>query len=269
MLSACVAQHWHLPMETAVFVPSLVNTSLFLVNPFCTNGENNAGMNTESKNSFCLTRDMHLERSFFPPFREHPNWWLLRSLEAASDKKKITCISCYWDVPCQTLPTKIRVLLILLAWEMVARGRLGYPYPCQPWFIVDNFLGWWKPRFVAGRCFSIPCVQAGTTRQRQLQKQSWRAELWLCFSLWCQAQLKCSWYLVALTVQLLQVTTNRKALWLIQIWQSASYKPRVSLSRLSVLLLHFISFFILVLYQKYKEQLSCCSSTFKEIIQTS
>lgn len=148
----------------------------------------------ESKNSFCLTRYTHLERSFFPPFREHLSFspqtggcwgvWRLHLIE-----KPITCMSCYWDVPCLTLPTKICVLLILLAWEMVAMGRLGYPCPCQPWFIMDNSLGWWKPHFVAGRRFSIPCVQAGTTRQRQLQKQSWRAELWLCFSLWCQALL--------------------------------------------------------------------------------
>lgn len=74
MLSAWVAQHWHLPMETAAFVPSPVNASLFLVNPFCTNAENNDGMNIESKNSLCLTLDMHLERSFFPPFREHLNF---------------------------------------------------------------------------------------------------------------------------------------------------------------------------------------------------
>jgi len=36
---------------------------------------------------------------------------------------------------------------------------------------MENFPGWWEPHFVAGRCFSIPCVQPGTTRQRQLQKQ--------------------------------------------------------------------------------------------------
>lgn len=47
-------------METAAFVPSPTNTFLFLVDPCCTDGENNAG-NTEAENNCCLPRGMHLE----------------------------------------------------------------------------------------------------------------------------------------------------------------------------------------------------------------
>ena len=52
VLSTWLVQHWHLPMETAAFAPSPMNTFLFLVDPCCTEGENNAG-NTEAENNCC------------------------------------------------------------------------------------------------------------------------------------------------------------------------------------------------------------------------